>query len=62
MNSGDQPVTLYKGKRIATLELVEEAPALGILAVQPKCPQITEEKQGILWKLVERSFEWLLAG
>ena len=53
MNSGDQPVTLYKGKRIATLEPVEETPALGILAVQPKCPQVTEEKQEILWKLVE---------
>ena len=53
MNPSDQPVTLYKGKRIATLEPVEETLSVADAAVQPKCPQIGEEKQEILWKLVD---------
>ena len=52
MNPSDQPVTLYKGKKIATLEPVEETLGVAIAAVQTKCPQIIEKKQEILWKLV----------
>ena len=51
MNPSDQPVTLYK--RIATLEPVEETLGVAIAAVQPKCPQVSEEKQETLWKLVD---------
>ena len=53
MNPSDQPVTLYKGKKITTLEPVEETPGVAIAAVQTKCPQISEEKQEIPWKLVD---------
>ena len=53
MNPSDQPVTLYKGKRIATLEPVEETPGVAIAGVQPKHPQVSEEKQETLWKLVD---------
>ena len=53
MNPSDQPVTLYKGKRIATLEPVEETRSVADAAVQPRCPQISAEKQETLWKLVD---------
>ena len=53
MNPSDHPVTLYKGNRIATLEPVEETLGVAIAAVQPKCPQISEEKQETLQKLVD---------
>ena len=53
MNPSDHPVSLYKGKRITTLEPVEETLGVAIAAVQPKCPQISEEKQETLWKLVD---------
>ena len=59
MNPSDQPVTLYKGKKIATLEPVEETLGVAIAAVQTKCPQIIEKKQEILeaseqcWRIPE---------
>ena len=41
------------GDAYIQLTPVEETPGVAIAAVQTKCPQISEEKQEILWKLVD---------
>lgn len=60
LNTSDEPATLYAGTVIATLEHIE--PPAEVDLVSNTIPEVSEDKRGVLWQLVQDCGVELSAG